>query len=104
MKPKAKTIYEFFSNNKHAWIQSHYATNEAGEVCDLGDTSACCFCLSGAVLYIYGGDMSAMLHADRRIHDVLRHEYGYTRHYIGWNDLPGRTVDEVIELARKAGV
>lgn len=103
MKTACKTVYEFFKKHRDKWTQGEMAKDEKGMPCSTDDENACCFCLAGAIDLIYGVSGKCE-EADNRVTATLQNKYNYYRHFVTWNDMPKRTVEEVIQLAKEAGV
>ncbi|SRR5712692_10359184 len=88
------------------WIQGVMATkNRETEIaCSAYNPDACCFCLAGAARHVYGNGKSGK-EALRRLAEAIGHTEGNDEGNVtGWNDQTGRTVEEVRDIAKKAGV
>ena len=72
---------------KYGWVQGRLGNCADG------------FCIHGALDYVYGQDKREYFKALDKLIMVIGHS-----HIAPWNDGPFRTVDEVLEVLKKAGV
>lgn len=90
------TILELLSDPAR-WTKGYYARDARGNLQGVHSPAACSWCLLGAAMKCYPTD-----------HDLavakLKGMMGYGIPLHSWNDAPGRTHAEVLELVRKAGV
>lgn len=100
-----KTVQELFADASR-WTQgqgpNNGARNEQGQFVDWSSATACCFCLGAAIGMVYrdrNDADQAILTAINKVRKVI----GGDR-VSAWNDMPGRTIDEVREVARLAGI
>src|SRR4051812_24445814 len=97
------TLLELYENHPSRWIQKSFAKTASGRECSATDIKAQSWCLLGAVNYCFLYDTTK----HREAFDKLRNLIGTEDKTFGistWNDTPGRTHAEVVELVRKAGV
>ena len=80
---------------RKGWCQRASARDASGNSVSPMDTEACCWCLDGALLVACDG-MAEYLTASRTVSEALG-----GKGYIGWNDTPGRTQDEVVSLLER---
>jgi len=96
MTPKEQLLEaaEFFEKNPGRWIQAWSAIDKDGKEVGFFEKEAYNFCVFG---YLYGKQHSYNFCTalDQAIGDE---SFSIT----SWNDEPGRTVEEVVELLRKA--
>mgnify|MGYP001593808819 CR=1 FL=1 len=79
------------------WTQRHAARMKCGKPVGARDARACCWCLLGAIEAIYDGQ------ASQDAQCKVENEVG-GRLLSVWNDDPGRTHSEVVELCRRDGI
>lgn len=80
------------------WCQGHYAIGESGREVDAMSKSARCFCIDGALIRANGTDSEYIATAA-----IVRAALGKAAFSpIGWNDAPGRTQSEVLDLMDRA--
>lgn len=79
---------------EQGWTQGHYARNAEGDVADLMDNDACTFCLRGAIYRVTGYDEGKYLPIIQLLNSRVYSFPGI----INWNDAPGRTKAEVLDL------
>ncbi len=82
---------------RKGWCQESFAKTKTGNIVYGDDPAAVCWCLDGAIDAACG-----RLHSDEKenITAKLREKID---NYIGWNDTPGRTQQEVIDLLESIG-
>ena len=88
------------------WTQGQSARDENGRPVPIGHQSACEWCATGA-LFTADIEMTNDLHASLAMHQAMARVVAAARqrHHealITWNDAPNRTVDQVIDVFRKA--
>ena|SRR5581483_2341076 len=112
---EATKLSEFFKPDGSNWIRGYDAADMYCRAVPIFDKFACKWCLVGAIHYIYGSasppegswnawygvydKLLAALDAKHPLEDGEKHGS-----LIIWHDKPERTVEEVIELCRLAGV
>ena len=81
------------------WTQGHAARKEDGHPVGARDARACRWCLLGAIefVYIWPDTDDAMSRAAREAHAAG----GLLSN---WNDAPGRTHAEVVDICRRASI
>ena len=80
------------------WTQGPMARNAAGEsVPDLAE-DACSWCMFGALVKCYGHSGIAFCEACRRVHEIIGCKI------ISFNETPGRTHAEVLDVLKRADV
>lgn len=103
----AKALRDLFADRPECWIQGDlYQLNDEGE--------ATCYCLLGGIDTVCGYDFTnpPSYHENKPVIDrsnklstlvasVIAKDYG-TSIVPEWNDEPGRTIEEVQEVTRKA--
>mgnify|MGYP001417778115 CR=1 FL=1 len=94
---KPTTLTEFFDSPER-WTQGAYAKNADGEPCNSLDDKAVCFCLLGAINYVYGDARSTQIVKKLKNADITINRVG------PWNDSQDRTFDEIVDLCKRAGV
>lgn len=91
-----QSIVEFF--NKYDWTQGCFCRDSKENAVYVDNEAACSFCLMGAAIRIYRYDTLIF----REINDKIFHKTGM---WAGaWNDVPGRTKQEVIDLCKELGI
>lgn len=93
-----KGTKELLSKPK-GWTQLHAATDSYGSSVCVFSSEASCFCLSGGLEKVVNPPQNGfelLVQAQRIIEGITDHLI------IWWNDKPGRTQQEVIELLDKA--
>jgi hypothetical protein len=84
---------------EYGWTQRAAARNSGGEPVSLRSDAATCWCLGGA---IYRSNKPYEGYRVRyALEEILNFKItalGYSRNYVGWNDTPGRTKQEVLNL------
>lgn len=99
---RPKTIVELFQNHPERWLQRCNSRNRFGERVRPSDPSARCWCLFGAACYIYPLGASEII---RKLERVLGLYYGKEfSSTVEYNDRPECTVNDIIAVAREAGV
>lgn len=89
------TAAEFL--DRHGWCQGAYARDKDGEIVRANDPAARSFCAEAALSMSYPNTyqfVCAFNAVQQACNDILSN----------WNDAPGRTKAEVVDLLRKAGV
>lgn len=94
------TLVELYSK-PGAWTNGRMARDANDQPIDYMSDGACKFCLFGALSRFYKYYQAA--EKEFKIRTVLD-KRGYNVSYIEWNDMPGRTQEEVLELCQEAGV
>lgn len=102
---KPRTVQELYSNPEK-WTQHYLTRNSMGHDTGLCFSQAHCFCLMGAILYVYGNFTTVMREAENRLLDALGERYPSFRglSYVAWNDAPERTIQEVQEIVKIANI
>lgn len=82
------------------WTQGMMAADDLGSRVGAKDPAACCWCIMGADCLT---DTANVLHRDTSAVHALRatitaFDGEYCRSVSGWNDMPGRTHEEVLRL------
>lgn len=96
----AADIAREFREDSKRWTQGHWARTESGERCTENHQKAACWCLRGAIDKRTPNDPLAVYVAfDAALGHTLKP--GMRLEFVDWNDEPGRTVGEVIELCEK---
>lgn len=80
---------------RRGWCQRASARDAAGNAVSPMDTEACCWCLDGALLVATDSALE-YLQASVAVSNALG-----GKGYIGWNDTPGRTQNEVVSLLER---
>ena len=83
------------------WIQGEMAKNDQGKSCPPDDASACCWCIVGAIR-LYGNkkpytDSPEVVKCFEYLREVIGADY-----VSQWQDIPGRTLPEVMDAMSKA--
>lgn len=94
------TVVELLTDVER-WCKGAFARDEEGRPVNSGDEDACCWCIAGACLAVYGPDEGIDRLDD--IERVLREE-GIHSDIAVWHDNRRRTHAEVLAIARKAGI
>lgn len=92
-----KSVREVFTSEAR-WTQRAFARDENGERTSCTSATACCWCLAGAIIHVYG---ELAYTAFDRIHwrgGIAESDL------CNWNDAPERTFQDVVDLCIKAGV
>ena len=81
---------------KGAWTQWDYARDKNGMSVPSSQDEAKCFCLLGAILRVSreSGCLVGLTKVEAKLSKVVGN-------YIDWNDAPGRTQQEVLDLLDK---
>ena len=85
------------------WTHKANARDARGYAITANDPAAKSWCLHGAMHHCYGYGTSKFSAAHARVEQLLDARR-YRGGLIAWNDTPGRTYDEVMDLVRRAGV
>lgn len=95
----AADIAREYRGDAAKWTQGWYAkTNEGLEV-ESDHPKAVCWCLRGAIDKRVKHCSAAYNEVLQAFEEALGYAYdNCSLHFVGWNDTPGRTVGEVIEL------
>ena len=80
---------------RKGWTQRANARDASGNAVSPIGTEACCWCLDGALL-VASDSALEYLQASISVSEALG-----GKGYIGWNDTPGRTQDEVVSLLER---
>jgi hypothetical protein len=83
------------------WVQKDFARDEEGNgVEDYEKNEKCtCFCLLGAIDRAVYPEMNFSIPVETLVVGMLKEKYAYNRNgVIPWNDAPGRTQQEVIDI------
>ena len=96
---KPDTVYEFFKNNPSCWTQGASARDKDGEPVDYNSIHAHKWCLLGAISKVVDGEAYQETLKINKIWDII-----YAESISIWNDEDNRTVEEVIDLAKRAGI
>lgn len=87
-------------SNPDSWIQGTYAQNAEGMRVGFSNAAACKFCSEGALLNVCVEESDSLVLENqmtaRRILDQV------TGHTVAWNDAPGRSHSEVMEMFDEA--
>ena len=98
-------LVELFSDPKR-WTQNRYARNKEGIATPIKDENAVCWCIIGGVYKLYDGP--DQLRVEMKIRDVIaKKENSPNPNWISvteWQDHPNRTLQEVLEVLKEAGV
>ncbi len=86
------------------WCQGWMARDDAGLNRAVHEEHACRWDLSGWLMRVYGTNKIRYDTACAKVRRVLEARGQYTGALSGWNDMPGRTAEEVRELLKEAGV
>lgn len=95
-------ISELFSEPSR-WTQHTYARDAATRRCSARSDSAVCWCLTGALVKCYGGDVTRYAEAEDKVRRALTAR-GEAHYIVEWNDSPLRTFAEVKALVEQADV
>lgn len=109
LNPKPETVLELFENHPERWIQRAYATNAEGDHVSPNEPKAICWCLVGAIryIYLYSGNQN-YIESQNRYHDAQNKiESIVFKKYqmdglLSFND--SHEFNEVLDVVRKAGV
>ena len=97
---------EILSNG--LWVQHFMAKNAHGKEVPADSADAVCWCLTGACLAAHHGETlrgfyDAVYEAvKRRTSGIYGYPMSITKRLMHWNDCPGRTKAEVVEVRREA--
>ena len=103
----AADVAREYREDLRRWTQGHWARDANGYGVGTRDSRAVCWCLRGAIDKRLQGSDQPTFDAIYRAFDKAigcAWEEGRTDnhvHFVAWNDRPGRTVREVIELCEK---
>lgn len=96
--------YRFLKN--HGWCLGSYARDAEGNSVR-PSMQACSFCAAGVLFVVYGTDgfgvTDELFKAEKSLYRVLDRRK-FEGAISGFNDTPGRTKEEVLELFKEAGV
>jgi hypothetical protein len=103
-KPLAKTVQELFSK-RGRWCQDDDALDKANVGVTVKSSSAVKFCMMGAIGHVYNTEKKAR-EATKKLALVLGiKDYIDTEYDIAvWNDTISRTIKEVRQVVKKAGI
>jgi len=103
-KTVAADIAREFREHPAHWTQDYICKDADGEDwMDPTNPDAVCWCLRGAIdKRVIHGAGPIYLAFDRALgHQIASEAEHETLHFVEWNDKPGRTVAEVIELCER---
>jgi hypothetical protein len=95
------TISEFLTKHPEAWGQGGYGVSANGRSVSVAHSDASKWCLIGLIYKVYGYAQSSNI---REKLEAAMNVPLKQRNIPEWNDAPGRTVQDIITLAKKAGV
>lgn len=94
-----KSVQELFALRAR-WTQFTFSRSASREPCGINDGIAQCWCLTGAIIYVYG--YISFGEAMVRVREALNLTAG--QGVAGWNDKPTRTFEDVVEIVKKAQI
>ena len=102
------TVRELLSS-PDSWTQGVFARDQNGKSVCPDDPSATCWCLMGAILYIFKRENMATY---KHVLDVCLNKINplptkgewSVRSMIDWNDSPERSHEDVVELLENTGI
>lgn len=84
---------------RRGWTQGPFAVDAQGRSVDPSDSKACRFCAMGAMIRA-GNSLDATEHVVGEAYDKLHAAAG--RHFVYFNETPGRTKREVVAMFGRA--
>ena len=93
--------HEYLSQGDN-WCQDSFCQDANGAPMLSGSAEACKRCMVEAINHCYSDDDEALT-AQKKVYDTL-YKRNCTDVLTVWNDKPGRTKEEVIELLKEADV
>ena len=90
-------VLELFSDPS-TWVQGAYAANKEGIPLPIHDPFSVSFCLVGAISKCYKRDTKEFVEVEAKVLAELGSPISY------WNDEPGRTFQEVLDLVTKLDI
>lgn len=97
------TVQELFSKDG-VWCQENLALNAQDQPVEPQDPSAVKFCLIGAIYRCYDDDVEKLFSYQDRVFEVIRSRCPDARSTTSWNDRAYRTIQEIREVAKEAGI
>lgn len=105
---EAKTMLELFEGHPSRWTQRVNARPRRSSRRRLHatDSSARCWCLNGALIYVYGTDWTTgkNIRMWNKLWDVIQRRWPKAKGLARWNDQRNRTFKQVLDVVREAGV
>lgn len=101
MTTKPKTVVELFEGHPERWTQGTFSRDAAGNVTRVSSPHTMCWCLSGAIWFIYDGPEFSK--AVMRVAMVLDN-HGCDLGIAAWQDRPEHTFEEVFAVAKQAQI
>jgi hypothetical protein len=96
MTTKPKTVLELFEGHPERWVKGSEARSEYGHMCRPTHKAAVCWCLVGALSFVYRNEVEHW--------QAMRRVFQFVKSIRTWNDDSNRTFDELLDLVRRAGV
>ena len=84
------------------WTQRSMSREESGMSVHPTNATATCWCLSGAIVHLTGGIDENWRDACWALSNAIAPGYAYGVSIPAWNDVPGRTYDEVMAVVDRA--
>jgi hypothetical protein len=97
MKTKPKTLQELFSK-RGSWCKKNLAKDSDNSTVSVNSPFACKFCLYGGILYVYGGSPTRVSSIYNKLESIIGDDL------TDYNDKSSRTIKDIRELVKKAGV
>lgn len=89
--PKPKTVVELFEGHPERWCQIDPAQDINGYPCGPLESQAVCFCIRGAIMFIYGNPYAKVKNL------LIENKISLA----AWNDAPERTFEEVLAKCKE---
>jgi hypothetical protein len=117
MSEKPKTLQELYAR-EGTWTKGAYARLPNGEVAAADDKGACCFCLDGGLVHIYGDNTEQYCEALEKVWQTIMKVFSAPKFLQGlkeiddycwigtvrWNDRPERTIEDIRRVVKEANV
>ena len=98
---KYKTIRELFRAPSH-WTKGSLAVTKYGYECPVNANDAVCFCLEGAIRFIYPVKQRASVR--KKLLATIKEKFNGFSNIIAFNDHMDRTIGHIREVVKMARV